>query len=152
MEQRLEPPRNPNAEQGARLNDLRERFLFATEAGGIGYWFCDLPFDKLIWDRRVKEHFWLDPDADVDITLFYRRLHPDDRERTRQAIEHSITTHANYDIEYRTVSPAGEIKWIHAIGRTAYDSAGTAVRFDGITQDITAQVTCPSSTPCASVT
>ena len=24
MEQRLEPPRNPNAEQGARLNDLRE--------------------------------------------------------------------------------------------------------------------------------
>ena len=22
-------------------------------------WFCDLPFTELVWDARVKEHFWL---------------------------------------------------------------------------------------------
>ena len=120
------------------LRDHRERFAFATEAAQIGYWFCDLPFDRLIWDEQVKEHFSLPPDADVDIDLFYARLHPDDRERTRQAIDQSIGTRTRYDIEYRTVSPEGQIKWIRAIGRTAYDEAGQPVRFDGVTREITA--------------
>jgi PAS domain S-box-containing protein len=119
------------------LYDQRERFDFATAAAGIGYWFCDLPFDKLIWDDRVKEHFWLPPDAAVDIRLFYDLLHPDDRERTRRAIEESIASHTAYDIEYRAVAPDGRCKWIHATGRTAYDPSGNPLRFDGVTQDIT---------------
>ena len=121
------------------LRDHRERFAFATEAAQIGYWFCNLPFDRLIWDERVKEHFWLPADADVDIDLFYARLHPDDREMTRRALERAIVTRARYDIDYRTVSPEGRIKWIRAIGRTAYDAGGRPVRFDGITREITAQ-------------
>lgn len=121
-----------------QLRDQRERFAFSTAAADIGYWFCDLPFDKLAWDDRVKEHFWLPPDADVDIGLFYDRLHPDDREPTRLAIEESIRNHTAYDVEYRTVSPAGEQKWIRAMGRTAYGADGAPLRFDGVTQNITA--------------
>ncbi len=120
------------------FRDDHERFAFATEAARIGYWFCDLPFDRLIWDDRVKEHFWLPPDAIVDIEIFYQRLHPDDREPTRQAMELAIGTHTQYDVEYRTVSPEGRIKWIRAIGRTAYDASGRPLRFDGVTQEITA--------------
>jgi len=36
------------------------------------------------------------------------------------------------------VSPKGRIKWIRAIGRTAYDAAGQPVRFDRVTREITA--------------
>jgi len=125
-----------NAEKLA--TEQLERFEFATNAGGIGYWFCDLPFDKLVWDERVKEHFWLPADADVDITLFYRCIHPEDRELTKRAIEESIANHTNYDVEYRTVSLEGKQKWIRATGRTAYDENGNPIRFDGVTQDVTA--------------
>jgi len=125
-----------NAEKLAR--EQLERFEFATNAGGVGYWFCDLPFDKLIWDERVKEHFWLPADAEVDIALFYRCIHPDDREMTKRAIEESIANHTNYDVEYRTVSLEGKQKWVRATGRTAYDENGTPTRFDGVTQDVTA--------------
>lgn len=118
--------------------EQRERIEFAADAAEIGYWFCDLPFDKLSWDARVKGHFWLSPEADVDIDLFYRCIHPDDREPTRNAIEESIENHGVYDIEYRTVSPEGKQKWIRATGRTAYDASGKPVRFDGVTQDVTA--------------
>jgi PAS domain S-box-containing protein len=121
----------------SKLAEQRERFDFATSAAQIGYWFCDLPFDKLIWDGRVKEHFWLPPDVDVDIDLFFARIHPDDREPTRAAIDASIGNRTRYDVEYRTVSPAGEQRWIRAIGRTAYSPDGTPLRFDGITQDVT---------------
>lgn len=119
------------------LKEQRDRFEFATDAAEIGYWFCDLPFDQLNWDARVKQHFWLPPDAVVDIRLFYDCLHPEDRERTREAIETSIRQHTGYDMEYRTMAPDGRCKWIRAIGRTAYDADGTPLRFDGVTQDIT---------------
>lgn len=122
-----------------QVEEQRERFEFAADAAGIGYWFCDLPFDKLIWDERVKEHFWLVADADVDIDLFYRIIHPEDRERTRRAIQDSIENHGSYDIEYRTVSADGNQKWIRATGRTAYDPVtDVPIRFDGVTQDVTA--------------
>src|SRR5579863_3477468 len=65
-------------------------------------------------------------------------LHPEDRERTRRAIEDSIANHTQYDIEYRAVSKDGKQKWIRATGRTAYDAAGQPIRFDGVTQDVTA--------------
>jgi PAS domain S-box-containing protein len=121
------------------VREQRDRFEFAADAANIGYWFCDLPFDKLIWDARVKEHFWLPSDADVDINLFYQIIHPEDRERTRRAVDESIENHAGYDIEYRTVSPDGKQKWIRATGRTAYDLAtAVPIRFDGVTQDVTA--------------
>ncbi len=73
----------------------------------------------------------------MTIDTFYQCLHPDDREPTRQAISESIANHTRYDIEYRTVSPSGQEKWIRAIGRTFYDSAGQPRRFDGLTLDVT---------------
>jgi PAS domain S-box-containing protein len=91
----------------------------------------------LIWDNLVKEHFWLTPDAEVTIDMFYERLHPDDRERTRQAIAYSNANDAPYDIEYRTLSTDGQQKWVRALGRTFYDAAGQPKRFDGVTLDIT---------------
>jgi two-component system, sporulation sensor kinase E len=139
LTERRRRKRAPRTAEDKRIDELRDRLQFAAETAEIGYWFCDLPFDKLNWDSRVKEHFWLDPDAEVDIREFYRRLHPDDRERTREALERAIAEHSRYDIEYRTVSPEGRIKWIRAIGRTAYNLEGLPVRFDGISQDITAQ-------------
>jgi PAS domain S-box-containing protein len=117
----------------------RDRLDLVTQATDVGFWFCDLPFDKLIWDNRVKEHFWLPPDAEVTINTFYQQLHPDDRERTRQAIAHGNANDTPYDIEYRTLAPDGRVKWIRAMGRTFYDPAGRPRRFDGLTMDITAR-------------
>ena len=110
----------------------------------VGLWYCDLPFDVLEWDATVKRHFWLPPDATVTIETFYDRLHPEDRERTRQAIANAIADQSAYDIEYRTVPPsdspsADQSRWIRAIGYTAYDDDGNPTRFDGVTVDITAQ-------------
>ncbi|MDI1481034.1 GAF domain-containing protein [Polyangium sp. y55x31] len=120
------------------LRERDERLDFAVELAGIGFWHCDLPFDELIWDDRVKEHFWLPPDARVTIDTFYERIHPDDRAHTRQAIEFSIQNSTPYDIDYRTVDPeTGAIKWIRALGGTAHGPDGTAERFDGVTVDAT---------------
>ncbi len=119
------------------LRQQRQRFDLVAQAAQVGFWFCDLPFDKLVWDENVKEHFWLPPDAEVTINTFYERIHPDDRERTRQAIADSNANDEPYDIEYRTLSPDGRQKWIRAMGRTFYDAKGNPKSFDGLTLDNT---------------
>ena len=122
----------------AKVQDAEDRFRFVVESSELGFWYCDLPFSDLQWDTATKRHFHLPPDAAVTIDLFYERLHPEDREPTRRAIEHSIQAKTRYDVIYRTVSADGKrLNWIRAIGRTAYSSEGNPVRFDGITIDVT---------------
>lgn len=119
------------------LSKAEDRLRLVTDSTEIGLWYCDLPFDKLDWSDKTKEHFWLTPDAEVTIDVFFDRLHPDDRERTRNAIQRSIDHRAGYDIDYRTMSVDGRIKWIRAIGRAFYDANNNPIRFDGITVDTT---------------
>ena len=93
------------AEEAARSSGARMELV--VRGADVGVWYCPLPFDKLIWDERVKAHFHLPPDAEVTLDTFYERLHPDDREPTRAAITRSIEARELYDVDYRTVSPDG---------------------------------------------
>ena len=121
---------------------LQERFERTAKATKIGIWYCDLPFADLIWDKTVKEHFWLPPDAHVTIETFYERIHAEDREKTRQAIAHSVEQNTPYDILYRTIHPEvlEKFKWIRAVGWTDYDALQKPIRFDGVTFDVTEQL------------
>ena len=128
------------ARAAAALHTSEERFAFVRRSSGVGFWYCDLPFDVLEWDELVKRHFHLEADAVVTIDTFYERIHPDDREPTRAAIAQSIDGHSHYDTVYRTVHPTtGAVRWVRAIGRTFYQADGTPSRFDGLTLDVTEQ-------------
>ncbi|HVW70632.1 MAG TPA: ATP-binding protein [Steroidobacteraceae bacterium] len=123
-----------------RATRTRARLDYVVRVSGVGFWYCDLPFGPMDWDERVKEHFFFPVDARVTIDDFYTRLHPDDREPTRKAIEVSIEGGGSYDVEYRTVDPnSGAVKWIRALGGAAYADDGTPTHFDGVTVDVTAQ-------------
>ena len=118
----------------------RARLDYATRLSGVGFWYCDLPFDYLEWDERVKEHFFFAATDRITIDDFYARIHDEDRAPTRGAIDASIRTGTPYDIVYRTVHPTtGEIKWIRALGGTDYAPDGTPTHFDGVTVDVSAQ-------------
>jgi signal transduction histidine kinase/ActR/RegA family two-component response regulator len=118
----------------------RARLDYATRLSGVGFWYCDLPFAELEWDERVKDHFFFAPTDRITIDDFYARIHADDRDATRDAIDASIRSRTPYDIVYRTVHPfTGAVKWIRALGGTDYASDGTPTHFDGVTVDVTAQ-------------
>lgn len=121
------------------LTQTQVRFAKSAEATDLGVWYCDLPFDELMWNKEVKNHFFLPPDARVNIELFYDHIHVADREMTRSAIQFSIDNHTPYDIIFRTVNPkrSTEVKYIRAVGWTDYDRLGMPIRFDGITLDVT---------------
>jgi signal transduction histidine kinase/ActR/RegA family two-component response regulator len=118
----------------------RARLDYATRLSGVGFWYCDLPFDELEWDERVKDHFFFEPAARITIDDFYARIHEEDRTRTRDAIDTSIRNRTPYDIVYRTVHPTtGAVQWVRALGGADYASDGTPTHFDGVTVDVSAQ-------------
>ncbi|EPR41610.1 multi-sensor hybrid histidine kinase [Desulfovibrio sp. X2] len=112
---------------------------FIAEATDLGLWSNDWPMGELNWNRQVKEHFWLPPDARPVLDDFFRVLHPDDREPVQQAIDAAIERHGLFEATYRTVAPDGRLRWVRARGRAIYDDAGRPVRFSGTTQDVTDQ-------------
>lgn len=127
-------------QQRAKLAESRARADYAVRLSGIGFWYCDLPFDELAWDARAKEHFFLPPNARVTIDIFYERIVADDRALTRAAIDKSIKNRSIYDLVFRTHDPETDaIKWIRAMGGTSYAADGTPIRFDGVTVDISKQ-------------
>ena len=129
----------------------QERLDLAVNSGNVGLWYCDLPFDVLQWNAQVKEHFGLAADAVVTFDTFFERLHPEDREPTRRAIESAIAERTTYDTHYRTVGDDGRIRSIRAIGRAHYEGA-QPIRFDGITVDVTELVSLRESAEAANRT
>ena len=129
------------AERAARAEALRakEALALALDAADLGTFHCPWPLGPIEWNEACKAQFWLPPDATVDFDLFYRLIHDDDREAVRAAIDAAFDADQPYDVEYRTVSPAGRYRWIRAKGRVYRDARGTPTRFDGVTIDITRQ-------------
>ncbi|MGE4244066.1 ATP-binding protein [Ramlibacter sp.] len=117
-----------------------DRLRAVVDISGVGVWLNPLPLGRLEWNENTKAHFHLPPDAEPTIELFYERIHDDDRERVRQAVDHAVGTDAPFDQVYRTVGSDGSVKWIHAVGNTSRDTAGRVCQFDGITLDITHRV------------
>ncbi len=126
--------RRRNAE--ARATEAGERLELAVAAGELGTFYCPMPMGKIFWNDKCKEHFFLPQDAEVDFDIFYSRIHPDDRERTRAAVAASVEDRKMYDVEYRVRAPDGRERWLRAKGRTYFDQGGAPTRFDGITIDI----------------
>ncbi|HEV7301498.1 MAG TPA: PAS domain S-box protein [Tepidisphaeraceae bacterium] len=123
----------------AALRTSEERLALAVDASELGTFYCPMPIGEIIWNAKCNEHFWLPPEAKVDFERFYSIVHPDDRERTRAAVDRAVNGRQSYDVEYRTVAPDGRVRWVRAKGRAYYDQSGAPIRFDGVTLDITEQ-------------
>jgi PAS domain S-box-containing protein len=113
-----------------------EQLRLATEASRLGLWFWNLETDCLIWTEQCKAVFGLPADAEMSYEIFLAALHPDDRQRTHEAVTRSIDERMDYDIEYRTCWPDGTIHWIAAKGSCTYDTTGQPTRMMGVVLDI----------------
>ncbi|MBE9043469.1 PAS domain-containing protein [Pleurocapsales cyanobacterium LEGE 10410] len=121
------------------LRESEARLKLATNASDIGMWFWDLIEDDLEFTPQCKILFGLPPEGEITYDIFLGVLHPEDRERTNNAVEEALANRTEYSIKYRAVWSDGSVYWILAKGRGFYNQSGEAVRMMGTVQDITAQ-------------
>ena len=119
------------------LERIENRLQFALQAARLGSWSLDLATDvmtvtdgsKLIFGRSLSEPF-----THEDIKS---AVHPDDREMRAAALAKAIAETDDYNVEYRIVTPAGELRWLYVRGQVFRRADGTPLSLLGISQDIT---------------
>ncbi|MFY0562979.1 ATP-binding protein [Archangium lansingense] len=126
------------AEEALRIGEERLRLSLASAA--IGTWDYNPATHQFLCDDRTEELFGVPPGQVMDCELFFSVIHPEDRERTRQVIERTLSPESGgcFGIEYRVIGVRGGVeRWLFSQGRAWFDDQGQLVRFNGTVLDIT---------------
>ena len=110
----------------------------AQEVADVGWWYKEIPSDRIHWSEKVFSMWGVDTDAEtIDHETFLRYIHPDDAEEVDAAWA-AAKPGEPYDIEHRIVTPDGETKWMRQQAELVFED-GDPVSATGVVQDITEQ-------------
>lgn len=125
---------------------LRERALETrleySWSGNLGHWYWNVKTNAVTFNPLKVTTLGYDiseiPDK-VDYQFFTEKLHPEDHDKTMEAMLNHLTGKANvYEIEYRIRCKDGSYKWYYDRGKiTKYDEEGKPHLLAGIVFDIT---------------
>src|SRR5690606_8177582 len=76
-------------------------------------------------------------DFEATFEAHLARIHPEDRDRVRAAIEDAYARGGEFSFEERIVRPDGEVRYLRSRGRAIRDDSGQTVRLMGACLDIT---------------
>ncbi len=116
------------------------RLLAATAAADLGIWHLDLATQALYASRHCKLNFGRSADAPFTYQELLDAVHPDDRQRMREAVARTIETGDDYRIEYRIVRPDGQLAWVRIQARLERSAEGHPLQLAGVSQDITQEI------------
>lgn len=111
----------------------------AQRMSNLGNWEWNVKTGEVSWSDEVYRIYGFVP-REVIPTLdkLMERVHPDDRERLRRAINNSAIYEGEpYDLEHRIVRPDGAERIVHCQAEVAFDEDGEPLRMAGTIHDIT---------------
>jgi signal transduction histidine kinase/CheY-like chemotaxis protein len=136
--------RHRQYEARSRIEELHEseaRLRTALTAGQLGPWELDLPPTEFTASAATRAVFGRPPSGRFTYGDFEACLHPDDRDRVREAVRLSIETGRDLAIECRTVWPDRSLHWVELRARHVLDRRRNAARLVGVSSNITVRKT-----------
>ncbi len=120
------------------LSDSESVANLALAAGRMGSWFWNIKTNSVTWSEGLENVFRLEPGTfGGTYEGFLAVVHPEDREGVRRQIAQAGMTGSDYQSEFRTISPSGEIRWISDRGRVLFDEKGDKTGMVGVSWDST---------------
>jgi PAS domain S-box-containing protein len=121
------------------LADTRARLDAALEAGAIATWSWDITNNRLFGDSKLAQLFNLAPfEGDGGLLeKYFKSIHPDDLDRTINALNHAVESGEPYETDYRIIQADESIRWVTARGLAERDTAGRPIRMPGVLVDVT---------------
>lgn len=118
MAESLEQHRSVLEAELANSEAIQQKLRDAQRLGRIGYWQLDTGTDESWWSDEVYEVLGVDRTTfDRSHGRFMQLVHPGDRQAFKERRDLSVRTNQPLDIEFRIVTSAGEIRWVHLFGR-----------------------------------
>ena len=142
MAEALEQREGELAAELERTLQTKRKLIDAQRLGRIGHWELDLQTQRLSWSDELFELFGI-PDQTFDgrYESFMQMVHPQDRAMYEQGREQALLGDGAFEIEYRIITPAGKIRWMHQRGQAHAGATGQPEYRAGVVQDITARKT-----------
>ena len=127
-----------DVEQGSPFEALMaERLASATDSAGVGLWSVEAGSQTVWVTRKMRELLQLSPDEKVTSASFARVMHPEDRERMLQAMQHALETGEPLNVDFRVRLGNAGWRWVSARGRRQPGPVGAPARLMGASLEIT---------------
>ena len=129
-----------HGETSRALVKSEERFRLAVEGARMGTFDVNLRTGKVVCSVTHLRMLGYEAESDGEypVEMWRSWVHPDDQSRIQQAREQARRNHSIYSVEHRVKrADNGEIGWLAVFGCFYYDEIGKAVRFLGVSFDIT---------------
>ena len=129
----------------ARARIANQAMNTIHEALGSGSWRMEYDEDgqrvSVFWSEEFRKLVGFQHEEEFPNTFeaWFDRLHPEDRERVRQAFDDTVADYSGnttYDVKYRLLTKEKDYRWYRATGRLVRRADGTPITFYGLFVDI----------------
>jgi PAS domain S-box-containing protein len=121
----------------AALGESEARINLVANAANLGLWLWNIPGDELWVTEKWRELFGFADSEPVTFARLLQIVHPGDRERMKQLVQHMFEHGGEYESEYRITLPDGSTRWILGHGSVELDERGKPAFARGVSRDIT---------------
>jgi PAS domain S-box-containing protein len=122
----------------AALRESQSQLALALESSKTAMFDWDIVAQRGSWNPQMASIYGYNPAGKYITAEEWRNLfHPDDTARLTEEAEKVYREHDQFQFEYRTLRPDGDVRWILSHGRIVRDADGTAIRMIGTHTDIT---------------
>src|SRR5713101_4697055 len=120
--------------------NLRRSEAFLAEGQNIshtGSFGWSVLSGEIYWSEETYNIYQHDRAVKPTLELVFRRIHPDDRDRVQQALDHATNEKTDIDIEHRLLMADGSVKHVHVLALALETSSGN-LEYVGAVTDVTA--------------
>jgi PAS domain S-box-containing protein len=121
----------------AEIEQAYIRLAEAQRVSKTGSFITDLLLDEHNWSEELRRIFELDPGTKVTSEAIRALFHPEDLPVYEDAFKRAVDgLDRDIDISYRIITPAGNVKHLHAVTHILEKVAGRPI-YIGAIQDVT---------------
>lgn len=120
------------------LKKTHRKLQKAIELANLGYFEVQMKTGAVYWDENCYAIHNYPSTGEITYEFFIRNIvHPDDIVQLLEHVKKEMRSGKRFFIEYRAVTPEGEVRWIKENIEPILDDCGIVIEIHGAKQDIT---------------
>ena len=138
MELKVLDMAGPQTGRGSEHSNFSNYLLNQAEKiTKLGHWQWDIRNDTIVWSTNLFHIFGVEGRKSMSFEEYLELIHPEDRDYVAGNIQRFLENRQFNEYYHRIITPAGDLKILHARGEVVMDEQDQPIRMSGTSQDVT---------------